>query len=399
MGGSRRLLVMVAVAGLALGACSSSSKSTSSSSKSTSTTTTEPTRGPAAADAALDGAVEALVDSTDGPPGIAVVVQRGAAAPAVHAAGTGTVGQDTPISGTDHLRIASAAKAYSGATALALVARGTLGIDDTIGRWLPAQPAAWQSVTVRQLLQHTSGVPDFSRSPAFVEALKASLTVAPPPEQLLTYVADQPLEFAAGTRYHYSNSDNVLVGLIVQAVTGTSYADALASLVATPLGLAQTTLPDGVDVPAPLAHGYGIEAGSPPEDVTTLVAAGWAWASGGVVSTPLDSNTFIRAYASGKLTNQLGRAAQRTVRPGSSEPPGPGKNLAGMGIFRYETRCGNVYGHTGNTLGYTHFIAATPDGTRSAVVAVNTQMTPKDDPTNFPALRQIFELAVCSATA
>ncbi len=391
---ARRLVVGAAVLGLALTACSSSS----SSSGSTSSTTGEPTRGPAAADAALDRAITALVKTPKGPPGIAVVVQRGAAAPAVHAAGTGTVGQELPITGTDHLRIASVAKAYSGATALALVRDGKLGVDDTVGRWLPAQPAAWHPVTVRQLLQHTSGVPDFSTTPAFIDALKASLTVPPPPEQLLTYVADRPLEFAPGTRYHYSNSDNVLVGLIVEAVTGGSYPDALASLVAAPLGLQQTTLPSGTEVPVPLAHGYDL-GDATPEDVTSIIAAGWTWASGGVVSTPLDSNTFVRAYASGKLTNQLGRAAQRTVRPGSSEPPGPGENRAGMAIFRYDTRCGTVYGHTGNTPGYTHFIAASGDGTRSAVVAVNKQMTPKTDPRHFPALRHIFELAVCASTA
>lgn len=393
---ARRLVVVATALGLTLGACSSSS---SSSSGTTSTSAAEPTRGPAAADTALDRAITALVKTPGGPQGIAVVVQRGAAAPAVHSAGTGTAGEESPITGTDHLRIASVAKAYSGAVALALVRDGTLGIDDTVGRWLPSQPAAWHPVTVRQLLQHTSGVPDFSTSPAFIDALKASLTVAPPPEQLLTYVADQPLGFAPGTRYHYSNSDNVLVGLIVQSATGGTYADALSSLVATPLGLEQTTLPTGTDVPAPLAHGYDRSDNGAPEDVTGIIAAGWTWASGGVVSTPLDSNTFIRAYASGKLTNQLGRAAQRTVRPGSSEPPGPGENRAGMAIFRYDTRCGTVYGHTGNTPGYTHFIAATPDGTRSAVVAVNQQMTPKTDPEHFPALHRIFELAVCAATA
>lgn len=398
MAGSRRLVVAVAVAGLALGACSSSS-SGSTTSKSTSTTTEEPTRGPDAADAALDAAIGALVKTTDGPPGVAVVVQRESAPPDVHSAGTGTVGQDSPIAGDDHLRIASVAKAYSGATALALVRDGRLGIDDTIGKWLPDQPAIWHAVTVRQLLQHTSGIPDFSSSPEFLDALKASLTVAPAPEQLIGYVADEPLEFASGTRYEYSNSDNVLVGLIVQAVTGGTYADALGTLVATPLGLSQTTLPSGVDVPEPIAHGYAIDPGAEPEDVTSVIAAGWSWASGGVVSTPFDSNTFVRAYVSGQLTDQLGRAAQRTVRTGSSEPPGPGENKAGMAIFRYDTRCGTVYGHTGNTPGYTHFIAATPDGTRSTVVAVNQQITPQADPDHFPALRRIFELAVCAATA
>lgn len=85
---------------------------------------------------------------------------------------------------------------------------------------------------------------------------------------------------------------------------------------------------------------------------------------------------------------------------GDSDPPGPCTNAAGLGIFRYQTRCGTVYGHTGNiTGGYTQFIAATHDGRRSATVSINEVLTPKTDPRHFPMLRKVFELAVCAAVA
>ena len=90
-------------------------------------------------------------------------------------------------------------------------------------------------------------------------------------------------------------------------------------------------------------------------------------------------------------------AAQFTFVPGRSEPTGPGTNSAGLALFRYQTGCGTVYGHTGNTAGYTQFVAASRDGRDSVVVSVNAQITPHADPQTFQALRRIYTLAVCAA--
>jgi D-alanyl-D-alanine carboxypeptidase len=289
------------------------------------------------------------------------------------------------------------AKAFSGAAAVSSVAEGTLSLDDTIGKVLPDQPAAWAKITLGQLLQHTSGIPDFSKNAEFKAALVKSLTVAPPPADLVAYVADEPLKFTPGAKYAYSNSDNVLAGLMVQAATGMSYEDALAKQVYAPLQMTKTSLPSGVEVPSPTVHGYQVDPQDPPEDVTEAFAAGWTWASGGIVSTPTDTNLFVRGYVSGKLTNSATQKQQFTFRAGSSEPPGPGKNSAGMAVFRYQTSCGTVYGHTGNTPGYTQFIAASRDGSRSTVVSINSQLTPDRNPKRFAELRRIYGLAVCAA--
>ena len=91
----------------------------------------------------------------------------------------------------------------------------------------------------------------------------------------------------------------------------------------------------------------------------------------------------------------------RNVSPstdlGSSDPPGPGNNSAGLAIFRYRTRCGVMFGHTGNTAGYTQFLASTRDGKRSAVVSINSQLTPDRNPKRFAELRNIYTLAACAA--
>lgn len=349
------------------------------------------------ADRNLQRALDAIVTRDDGPPGISVVVQRGSAPATLLTAGVADTATETPFAAGDAMRMASVAKAFSGAAALSLVAEGKLALDDTVGKVLPEQPTAWADVTLAQLLQHTSGVPDFSGSAAFREALLASLTVAPPPAQLLSYVANDPLKFTPGTKYEYSNSDNILVALMVQAADGTPYEDALATHVYSPLGLTNTSLPSGAELPTPFIHGYALEPPAPPEDVSEAVAAGWSWASGGVVSTPQDANQFVRGYASGKTTNAATYAQQFRFRAGKSDPTGPGTNAAGLGIFRYRTRCGVVFGHTGNTAGYTQFVASTRDGKRSTVVSINAQITQKYAAKRFGELRNIYTLAVCAA--
>ncbi|HEV7734629.1 MAG TPA: serine hydrolase domain-containing protein [Candidatus Binatia bacterium] len=351
------------------------------------------------ADAQLDAALAALITMPGGPPGAIAVVQRGRRL-AVHA--VGVVGFDTPRlpSETDHMRLASVSKAFNGAVALALVAQGRLSLDDTIATRLPSLPAAWGAVTLGQLLNHTSGIPNYLGVPAAQEAIGASPTVALPPSQLLDFVTDLPLEFAPGSTYRYSNSDNIAAGLMVEAATGTTYAEALTDEVYAPLGLEQTSLPEGAAMPAPFLRGYGFEPPAPPEDLSEVLAAGWPWAAGGVISTPADLNRFVRGYVSGALFRGPARRRQRTfIAGGNSDPPGPGSNDAGMSLFRYRTRCGTVFGHTGNFPGYTQFAAASRSGRRSTTVSITVQLRPDIDTAVFAALHEAWELAVCAAMA
>ena len=345
---------------------------------------------------ALDGAIRQLVARHDGPPGVIVVVDR-AGHQVVHSAGVSTIGGSAPIEPTDHLRMASVAKAYSGAVALSLVSQGVLSLRDTIGKWLPTLPAAWSRVTLAQLLQHTSSIPDFSQTQEFRNAVTAAPFVPPAHEALLSFVTDPKLPFPPGSTYHYSNSDNIIVALMIESATGKTYEQALSIQLFAPLGLSATSLPNGASMPTPFAHGYGIDPPDPPTDITSAFAAGWAWASGGIVSTPSDATAFVRAYARGATINEATHTAQFRFRPGSSEPPGPGVNAAGLGIFRYQTRCGTVYGHTGNTAGYTQFVAATADGSRSVTVSINSQITPKVNGDSFGALQKVYAEGVCAA--
>jgi D-alanyl-D-alanine carboxypeptidase len=292
------------------------------------------------------------------------------------------------------MRIASVAKAFSGAVALHLVQEGRLRLDDTIGQRLPGLPAAWASVTVRQMLNHTSGLPDYTQSRGFARQTETKPRGYVSPARVLDWVRRDRLVFRPGSSYEYSNTDNIVVGLIAERVTGQSYGDLLRSLVFGPAGLTQTTFPARrVSLPSPYFHGYLVASGRPPQDVTTLLSPSGAWASGAIVSTPADLGAFIRAYLGRKFFGAAEHREQLRFVRGSSSPPGPGTNSAGLAIFRYKTRCGTVYGHTGNFPGYVQWTAATADGTRSVTTSLNI---PAPTGALLRRLRSLQATAVCA---
>ncbi|HSI80596.1 MAG TPA: serine hydrolase domain-containing protein [Solirubrobacterales bacterium] len=346
------------------------------------------------ADRALDRALRGLVAMPGGPPGAIAVVQRGQRRK-VHVAGVADVRTGAPLRIRKQMRIASVSKAFSGAVALTLVDEGVLSLDDTIGDLLPDLPTDWHPVTLEQLLAHTSRLPDYTGSQGLVDGITASPVIAPPPRELLGYVAEDGL--VPGDGYIYSNSDNIAIGLIVEAALGASYERSIRAKVAAPLRLRRTAMGVGALLPRPFIHGYErVGAGGLEDQSQQIGWGGWAWASGGIVSTPGNLNRFVRAYAGGELF--LGQARRRQYRfiPGAeSHPPGPGANAGGLALFRYRTRCGTVFGHTGSIPGYTQLIASTRNGRRSLTFTVTRQMPDE----LLPALRRAQVRAVCAAKA
>jgi D-alanyl-D-alanine carboxypeptidase len=342
--------------------------------------------------ARLQRQLEALVAADGGPPGAIVTLRRGSRMTTLRA-GVADVETGRKPRPTDHMRIASVAKAFSGAVALKLVARGKLDLDDTVGERLPSLPSAWSAVTLRQLLNHTSGLPDYTESDGFMDQFMDDPGAFVSPSTIIGWVADEELRFTPGTQYRYSNTDNIVVGLMAEEVTGRSYGRLLREIVYEPLRLRQTSFPISTPLPTPFIHGYFVEPGVSPVDVSTLLNPSGAWASGAIVSTPKDLNAFIGGYLRPRLFPAwLQRAQLRFVSGGESSPPGPGENSAGLAVFRYRTRCGNVYGHTGNFPGYVQFAAATRDGSRAVTTSLNIPAPSGDLLTRLRAMQQT---AVC----
>jgi D-alanyl-D-alanine carboxypeptidase len=353
----------------------------------------------AAANAAVEDDLDALVGAENGPPGASALIQRGNKIDFLRS-GVADLRTDRAIHRRDHMRIASTAKAYSGAVALSLVDQGLLSLDDTLGELLPeATPEAWSAVTLADLMRHTSGVPTFTSDPEFRIALGANPRRYWVPQQLIDFVADEPLGFAPGSKYEYSNTDNILVGMIAEATTGHVYQTDLRQLVYRPLGLRDTSLPRNWVMPRRFIHGYAFEEGFPPEDVSEAISASGVWASGGIVSTPADMNQFVRGYVSGELFGGQARKRQFRFIPGCGEPPVPGECSVGLSVYRYETGCGTVFGHTGNFPGYTQFVASTKNGRRSLVLSANTQMEAQLDPELFAYFAEASEAVICATFA
>ncbi|MGW2521409.1 serine hydrolase domain-containing protein [Streptomyces sp. NPDC001617] len=363
------------------------------------TPSTAATPGPQNTD--LHRQLEDLVRTPGGPPGVIAILQRDGERRIVRA-GVADLATGRRPHPDDHMRIASTAKAFSGAVALSLVDRHALRLDETIGQRLPQLPTAWHRVTLRQLLNHTSGLPDYTESAEFRSILAADPRHHFDSRRLLDFVAGRPLNFPPGSRYLYSNSDNIAVALMAEAATATPYETLLRELVYRPLALHATSLPQGYRIPEPYLHGYDVTPPAPPEDVSEVLGASGSWASGGIISTPADMTRFIRGYAGGALYGRDGGNVVRQQRQwiaGASEPAGPGRNSVGLALFRYTTRCGVVLGHTGNFPGYTQLIAATPDGRRSLTFSVTTQINETLKPDLLRRLRAVQENFVCALLA
>jgi D-alanyl-D-alanine carboxypeptidase len=344
----------------------------------------------------LDTALDRIMSDPEAPPGLSVLIQRGRRVE-FRRRGVSDIVTGAKPTPRRPMRIASMAKAFNGAVTLSLASKRKLGLHDTVRDWLPDLWPKAGDVTVAEMLQHTAGLPDYIRQPAFIGLLMADPAQYMPPRDLIGFVNTMDPVFTPGSAYEYSDSDNVMVGLIDEAATGAGYERLLRREVLKPLGLRDTSLPDTLAMPRGYMHGY--EPGPAGyEDFSKFINPALAWASGGIVSTPRDVNRFFRAYVSGKLFDRrVGRSQENFIR-GRSSPPGPGRNDATLGLFRYRTRCGTVYGHTGSYPGYRLFAAASANGRRSVVFSVNSQIVPgQGKPRVSGMIRRAQADAVCVA--
>lgn len=335
-----------------------------------------------------------LLASKDGPPGIVVTMHRGGKTTEL-ALGQREIGKKEPPTSADYMRIASVAKALTGAVVLKLVDQEPIALDDTVGQHLPSMPVAWHNVTIRQLLNHTSGIPDYTKSKGFFSQFETAPKAKVSPQQIIDWVRTDPLLFPSGTNYEYSNTDNIIAALIAEKASNRSYPSLLKLIVTDPLKLRRTSLPTTTALHKPFIHGYVSEGKGKYTDVSTILNPTGAWASGGIESTPADLGKFIRALLAKKLFSERVQKQQlKFFKGGESSPAGPGKNSAGLSIFRYETRCGTVYGHTGNFPGYVQFAAANRSGTRSVTTTLNI---PAPTGKLLKDLREMQTKAVCFA--
>lgn len=322
----------------------------------------------------LNRALTQVVRVKNGPPAVAVLIHRDGTN-RFFRRGFARVKTRTKPTARLHLRIASVAKAFNGAIVLRLASQGKLRLSDRLGKWVPNLLPKARRATVGQLLHHTAGLPEYIQNERFIALLQANPHRYMTPRQMVGFVRDEKLTHRPGAKYQYSDTDNIVAGIIAEKASGKSYDRLLSEVGRQSGGLPGTSLPRTAKMPRPVFRGYTVVPGGPLEDDTEVMNPALAWASGGIVSTMSDLGKFFRAYVGGRLFGPGVTEAQRRWVRGESGPAGPGVNWAGMSLFRYRTHCGTVYGHTGNFPGYRVFAASTADGRRSVVWVANSQIT------------------------
>ena len=331
------------------------------------------------------GEAQAIVDGfvASGAPGAMVYARDGRREWSVDA-GTAELGTDRPIRPHDRVRVASNTKMYVSSVVLQLVAEHRLDLDDSVEQHLPGLITGngydGNAITVRQLLQHTSGLADYVE-----DVLDPDDNHPWEPADLVHIGLSHPPLFAPGTGWGYSNTGYLVLGMIIEAVTGNDVGAEITDRIIRPLGIRETSYPATGDreIPGRHAHGYFAFPGQPEVDVTELEPS-IPGAAASMISTGPDMTRFVRALLAGRIVRPDLLAQMRMTVPAQGAP-------YGLGIREIPLPCGGVaWGHAGNIPGFDSFTAATEDG-RSAFVVVNGHF----DDGSVADVRHAVQTALC----
>lgn len=266
-----------------------------------------------------------------------------------------------------HIRIGSVTKTFVATVILQLVAEGRLRLTDTLGELLPGVVTDndGSGITVRMLLNHTSGLYNYTEDPAFQRLFYRNPLLYFTADDLVHIATSHPSYFAPGTSWHYSNTNYVLLGMIIDRVTAHSYAAEITTRIIRPLGLRNTSLPGhNPDMPPPYMSGY-TRSPVPPRQIENRTRFDAYGADGEIISTTGELNLFMSALLAGRLLPQslLRTMLAPTVVGGVSVP-------YGLGVSIVTLPCGvTVYGHNGEVFGSQTTVRGTLGGRRT--VAVN----------------------------
>ncbi|HXT93572.1 MAG TPA: serine hydrolase domain-containing protein [Trebonia sp.] len=301
-----------------------------------------------------------------GAPGVIIMSRNGRQVSHV-VAGLADKATRQPMQPQDKVYIASITKTFTATVVLQLAAEGRLSLDDSVQQLLPGvitghgyDPAR---ITARQLLQQTSGIRDYVDAPGFLTPQGLQKTYQP---QQLVDIALQQGPPVSG--WLYSNTNYILLGMIIQKVTGQSPGTEISRRILTPLRLRDTSFPlTRTQITAPYAHGY-----YGPVDVTNAVNPSAPWTAGAMISTVDDVARFYRALLTGRL---LPPAQQRELLA-TIPVNDTGELFAehyGLGIYSVQLSCGTAWGHDGGApQGYKTIAYTSQDGSRQAVMIYNS---------------------------
>jgi D-alanyl-D-alanine carboxypeptidase len=271
--------------------------------------TAQPLAAQRTASAPLAGRVDSLVSSymaTTRTPAVSVAVVRGPDTLVMKGFGKASLDLDRPATASTIYRIGSITKQFTAAEILRLAERGKLTIDDPFTTYLPDVPAHGRTITIRQLLNQTSGIHEIMAEPAWRSTASEQLS----PRQVVAFVDHDSLDFDPGTAWKYSNTNYVLLGMIIEKVTGESYANYLQHDLFAPLGLARTSY--CLSRPSDPSVAAGYSAGPDGVKPTRFLDMSHPHAAGALCSTVRDLVTWQRELAGGRVVDAESYALMTT---------------------------------------------------------------------------------------
>ncbi|MGA4838816.1 serine hydrolase domain-containing protein [Streptomyces sp. G45] len=331
--------------------------------------------------------------TVDGAPGALAAVQDRRGGTTVLTSGVADVRSQAPVRPDSRFRIGSLTKPFVATVVLQLVGERRVALDAPVERYLPGVVRGHgndgRKITVRQLLQHTSGVPDV------LDHLRPQDVLDDPlahhdARDLVDIALAHPPTFAPGTGWSYSSTGYLLAGMIIERVTGHSYRDEIRRRVITPLGLRGTSAPgDSPAIPGPHPRGYVRPGPKAPLRDITAINPSVAGAGGAMISSGGDHNRFLSALTRGRL---LRRAQLRQMM--NTRPTGDADGRAyGLGLESRPLPCGGRYwGHTGDIFGYETAAGATLDGRQATAMA---NLGPGSSDAQSDDLQAAVETALC----
>nr|WSW49168.1 beta-lactamase family protein [Streptomyces sp. NBC_01001] len=359
------VLIAPAVAGSASGATASAPAVPVSATPSPDSDTPFPQLTPAVA-ARLDAAIRQVMRQTK-VPGVTVGLWAPGKGSYVKTFGVADKATGAPMTTGLHVRIGSETKTFTVTALLQLVDQRKVGLDDPIGTYIKGVPNG-NRITLRELAGMRSGLFNYTLDENFIKKFQADPEQSFTTQQLLDYAFKHPVQFAPGAKFDYSNTNLILLGLVVEKVTVRPLREVIAKDVLAPAGLRSTVFPTSAAMPDPYAHGYTDQTASGKIEDATGWNPSWAWAAGAMVSDLEDLRSWARTLATGTLLTPATQTERLKTTPMNLQGDG-----YGLGIFNVQ----GWIGHNGSIPGYEVLPVYLPQAQATMVILLNTDVSYK----------------------
>ncbi|WP_405921177.1 serine hydrolase domain-containing protein [Streptomyces sp. NBC_00122] len=313
--------------------------------------------------AKLDQAIERTRKEA-GVPGVIVGLCLPGRGSYIRATGVADTATSRPMQTGLLMRIASVTKTFTVTAILELVDDGLVGLDDPISKYVAGVPDGGR-ITLRQMAEMRSGLYPYTADPDFVQALVAGPERQFTPQELLAYAFRHPNTSGPGEKFQYSNTNTVLLGLVVEKVSGLSLADFIDKRVDGPAHLRRTLFPLAAEFPSPHAHGYTDLTPTGAKTDATDWNPSWGWAAAAMISDLDDLRRWAQVLATGTLLSPATQAERLKMLP--TGIPG---NDYGLGIFDNH----GWIGHNGSLPGYESVSVYLPSDRATLVILINTDI-------------------------